>query len=300
MSYDNQAVEIISKAISEAADKKLSAAFFDKTYLCTVIEIIDKNTYLVTSEGMSFTVQTKNIPSLKIMDTVHVLFSKNNPEQKIVLEDLGYPLEDLTDIIKQINNLKSTKENVFSKNTAFNKNFETSASNIKPLGTVSTGSSSNIARADHVHPVSATPFMRIWGTSGSTQSISSDAKVLLSNTLGNDANYLQYNSYGIKVVQEGFYEVSAMLMFNSSTNVTNVKSLSIFKDNARWIWVRSRADINAGISGNPLMTLVFPPLIDRFTAGQTIYMYARDEASGGGVIDLSGGVTQLQVKYVSK
>lgn len=39
-----------------------------------------------------------------------------------------------------------------STNTAFNQNFETSTSNIKMNGTVSVGSSSNIARADHVHP----------------------------------------------------------------------------------------------------------------------------------------------------
>lgn len=43
-------------------------------------------------------------------------------------------------------------EPAFNKNTAFNQNFETSTSNIKMNGTVSVGSSSNIARADHVHP----------------------------------------------------------------------------------------------------------------------------------------------------
>lgn len=40
----------------------------------------------------------------------------------------------------------------FSKNTAFNKNFETSTTNIKMNGSVSVGSSNNVARADHVHP----------------------------------------------------------------------------------------------------------------------------------------------------
>lgn len=43
-------------------------------------------------------------------------------------------------------------EAAFSKNTAFNKNFETSTTNIKMNGSVSVGSSNNIARADHVHP----------------------------------------------------------------------------------------------------------------------------------------------------
>lgn len=41
---------------------------------------------------------------------------------------------------------------ITTKNTAFNKNFETTASNIKMNGTASAGSSDNVARADHVHP----------------------------------------------------------------------------------------------------------------------------------------------------
>lgn len=44
------------------------------------------------------------------------------------------------------------KEPTITKNTAFNKNFETTASNIKMNGTAAVGSSENVARADHVHP----------------------------------------------------------------------------------------------------------------------------------------------------
>ncbi len=45
------------------------------------------------------------------------------------------------------------KENAITpKNTAFNKSFETTTSNIKMNSTVSVGESENIARADHVHP----------------------------------------------------------------------------------------------------------------------------------------------------
>ena len=40
----------------------------------------------------------------------------------------------------------------FTKNTAFNKNFETSVANIKMNGTASVGSSTNVPRADHIHP----------------------------------------------------------------------------------------------------------------------------------------------------
>lgn len=47
-------------------------------------------------------------------------------------------------------------EAAFTKNTAFNKNFETSAANIKANGTAAVGTSSNVARADHVHPTDTT------------------------------------------------------------------------------------------------------------------------------------------------
>lgn len=41
---------------------------------------------------------------------------------------------------------------ISTKNTAFNKNFETSTSNIKMNGSVSVGSADTVARADHIHP----------------------------------------------------------------------------------------------------------------------------------------------------
>lgn len=47
-------------------------------------------------------------------------------------------------------------EPAFTKNTAFNKNFETNAANIKINGTAAVGTSSNVARADHVHPTDTT------------------------------------------------------------------------------------------------------------------------------------------------
>ena len=47
----------------------------------------------------------------------------------------------------------ATKEDAFSKNTAFNKNFETSPANIKMNGIVSVGALSTIARADHIHAI---------------------------------------------------------------------------------------------------------------------------------------------------
>ena len=45
-----------------------------------------------------------------------------------------------------------TKKDDFSENTAFNRDFETTPSNIKMNGTQSLGTSQKIARSDHVHP----------------------------------------------------------------------------------------------------------------------------------------------------
>ena len=48
----------------------------------------------------------------------------------------------------------STKEPIIStKNTAFNKSYETTASNIKINGTQSVGTADTVARGDHIHPV---------------------------------------------------------------------------------------------------------------------------------------------------
>lgn len=64
-----------------------------------------------------------------------------------------------------VQNALNTKEPSITKNTAFNQNFETSTSNIKTSGTVSVGSSDNIARADHVHPVIPTTALSDYVTS---------------------------------------------------------------------------------------------------------------------------------------
>lgn len=47
-------------------------------------------------------------------------------------------------------------EQSFSKNSAFNKSFETDTTNIKMAGVVSVGSATTVARADHVHPSDTT------------------------------------------------------------------------------------------------------------------------------------------------
>jgi len=62
---------------------------------------------------------------------------------------------------------------IATKNTAFNQNFETLASNIQMNGTASAGTSTNVARADHVHPsdtskVNITDYTKIIGDADDT------------------------------------------------------------------------------------------------------------------------------------
>ena len=78
--------------------------------------------------------------------TTQRLNNINNPSSII---NNGYLLN--TDFIT-FNN----KEPAINKNTAFNQNFETLATNIKMNGTQSLGSALNIARSDHVHPSDTT------------------------------------------------------------------------------------------------------------------------------------------------
>lgn len=106
-------------------------------------------------------------------------------------------------------------EPAFSKNTAFNENFETDTTNIKANGTVSVGSSDNIARADHVHPFSDAETF-------------AEAERVKSNNA----------TYGAIVHQkemEGFAQPLAkyneFIDINSSTLTTLAEYLTYFKQN---------------------------------------------------------------------
>jgi hypothetical protein len=62
-------------------------------------------------------------------------------------------------------------------NTAFNKNFETSSSNIQMDGVASVGSSSNIARADHIHPSDTSKLNTNSVSTDGTLSANSDSNI---------------------------------------------------------------------------------------------------------------------------
>ena len=78
--------------------------------------------------------------------TTQQLNNINNPSS---INNNGYLLN--TDFIT-FNN----KEPAINKNTAFNRDFETLATNIKMDGIQSVGASNNIARSDHIHPSDTT------------------------------------------------------------------------------------------------------------------------------------------------
>lgn len=67
----------------------------------------------------------------------------------------------------------NTREPTFTKNTAFNKNFETTASNIKANGTQAVGTSSNVPRADHVHPLQTS----VSGNAGTATKLATARKI---------------------------------------------------------------------------------------------------------------------------
>jgi hypothetical protein len=73
----------------------------------------------------------------------------------------------------------STKEPIITKNTAFNINFETTATNIKMNGTQSLGSLSTVARADHVHPIDTSRASTVVATTGTNGLMSSTDKTKL-------------------------------------------------------------------------------------------------------------------------
>lgn len=99
----------------------------------------------------------------------------------------------------------------FTENTAFNKSFETSTSNIKMDGTVSVGALSTIARADHIHPSDTSKV----GTTGN-QSI--DGMLTLTDRI-NLPNY-NYVNYVFAMIENASPQY-ILLCENSANNDVN-------------------------------------------------------------------------------
>jgi len=110
----------------------------------------DTNT-VTTINGKTGAIVKDDIVALGIpaQDTVYTHPSTHAPS--IIAQDASNRF--VTDTEKSTWN---GKETAFTKNTAFNKNYETTATNIKINGTQSVGTLDTIARADHVHPTDTT------------------------------------------------------------------------------------------------------------------------------------------------
>lgn len=77
------------------------------------------------------------------------------------------------DNIAGLQNNLDNKESKFSKNTAFNKNFETDIKNIKENGVISVGVLPTVARADHIHPLQK----NVSGNAGSATKLETPRKI---------------------------------------------------------------------------------------------------------------------------
>lgn len=129
----------------------------------------------------------------------------------------------------------NNKEPAISKNTAFNKNYEISTSNIKMNNNVSLGILDTIARADHIHPVdtSREPAITV-GTVGqyfrgdkTFQTLDKSA-VGLNNVVNKDftqgLNGIIYVSKSGNDSNDGLSLINAYLTINAALNNTYINS----------------------------------------------------------------------------
>jgi hypothetical protein len=102
-----------------------------------------------TIKGAATTITDSNLTANR------TLISDNNGKvtvSSITNTELGY----LDGVTSNLQTQIDSKQSKISENSAFNKNFETTVSNIKMDGVASLGTSSNIPRSDHVHPTDTT------------------------------------------------------------------------------------------------------------------------------------------------
>ena len=121
---------------------------------------------------------------------------------------------------------KGNYESSFTKNTAFNKNFETSASNIKMNGTAAVGSSSNVARSDHVHPTdtSRASASDLTSHTGNTSNPHSVTKSQIG--LGNVDNTADANKNVLSATKLTSAAYIDGVSFDGSSNITHYGTCS--------------------------------------------------------------------------
>lgn len=147
-------------------------------------------------------------------------------------------------------------EPAFSKNTAFNKNFETNTNNIKMNGTVDVGSTDTIARADHVHPTDTTrepvfskntAFNKNFETNTSNIKMNGDTSVGVESTIARadhihpkDTSKLAVNPNGTDNLIDNNYKINSVyipdyilgqMIYGGTLNATT--AVATLTDNAK-------------------------------------------------------------------
>ena len=117
-------------------------------------------------------------------------------------------------------------------NTAFNKSFETTASNIKANGTASVGVLDTLARADHVHPnTSVTNKTNIKAINGSTQSIGSSILTKVTFPTISTDTLTEFSSSTFTSKSAQFVMVSSYIEYVVNTMATDrLLTLYIYKN----------------------------------------------------------------------
>lgn len=115
-------------------------------------------------------------------------------------------------------------EQTFAKNTAFNKNFETSTSNIKQNGTASVGILDSVARADHVHPSDSSKQDKITSSNKISadyvdDSTSSKTFVSSSDRATWNAKQNALSSSQLAAVNSGINQTSFLQIGTNTTNI---------------------------------------------------------------------------------
>lgn len=190
---------------------------------------VDRNSYA----NLNFT--ATSIDTNQIADgaiTTEKLADNAVTQQKIdgltaTIEQLNYSSNVTSDIQTQING----KENAFTKNTAFNKNFSTT----NPLvnGTASAGTSNTVARGDHVHPTDTNLQGQIATNANNISSLQTSVSNKANLTGGNNFTGTQnisgtsstYTEQSINFNVDGSPNVEVNLA--NSLGVSNSSSLSV-------------------------------------------------------------------------
>lgn len=200
----------------------------------------NNTTYTLTKEGSEIILNGSDGTSTKVVDS-----DTNTTYAVATISKLGL-IKSGTDItvdtngnvsvnddshnhvISNIDGLQTTldgKEGKFLKNSAFNKNFETSSNNIKPNGTQSIGNLSTIPRADHVHPLQT----YVTGNAGTATKLQTARKIAGASFDGTSDISISYNNLTDKPNIPSGVEVVDNLNSSSTTSGLSANQGRILK-----------------------------------------------------------------------